>query len=119
MAHTRTLFNLTNRPLVIVLDHPAFLRPKYGWKRVALQVQDEQPDGSRHARIIGQSIPGSITVPPKGKAQGLHPAIVHCAQVRSFLRAEPPVVRVENDDPKIKPKATRRRRGRGSRGSKG
>jgi len=114
MAQTATLINLSPRPRTIVLDHPAFRDKQYGFKRVAVPAPSTSPSGRSGNAFVRQSIPGSITVPGMGKVEGLHPAIKHCAQVRtqlgSTLRIE--LVNVPDVPLDVKPTGGRRRGGK-------
>lgn len=80
-----TLENLTKRPIVIVLDHPAFRTPDYGWRRLPMILSQESATGVRQQRIVAKSAPGTLTLPAGGKAGGLHAAIEHVPAVRSLV----------------------------------
>lgn len=51
-----TLRNLSRRPLVVVLDHPAFRDKQYGFSRVAMTMFDRGRDGTVAQRIVRRSI---------------------------------------------------------------
>lgn len=80
-----TLKNKTGRAKVIVLDHAAFRTKAYGFRRRQQLFRAQAKDGSIATKTITREEPGSITLPPNGEVNGLHPAIKNCSQVRNLL----------------------------------
>lgn len=80
-----TIRNLTNHPVVIVLDHTAFQNSDSGWRRDTAKFASQQLDGSRAVVELRRSYPGTLRIEAGGKVEGLHPAIVKCAQVATLI----------------------------------
>lgn len=85
---TVSLVNHTRRGHVIVLDHPAFREKRWGFAITTAVVIEESKTGTRGTRQVRRTIAGSITLPPGGRVDGLHPAIEHCMQVKALLAAK-------------------------------
>ena len=92
---------------LVVLDHRAFRERRYGFKILGIELVDQAATGVRRPKLVRQAVPGSVTLPARGKVEGLHPAIKNCAQVRTWLRrGEVSIV----SDTEPAPKRSRRRR---------
>ncbi|HJT90380.1 MAG TPA: hypothetical protein VJ777_00310 [Mycobacterium sp.] len=88
---TVTLVNKSRTMQVIVLDHPVFRDKKWGYK-VTNAVGGE---GTMQRRAT----PGSLTLMPGGRIEGLPPAIEKVTQVAALLTARPPLVAIEQPKP--------------------
>jgi hypothetical protein len=80
-----TLKNISNTPVTVILDHAAFLNTKSGWRRSTATFANMADDGSRAAREVRRSYPGSLTIQPGQEISDLHPAIARCAQVPNLV----------------------------------
>ena len=89
------LINTSCRTHVIVLDHEVFRSKKYGFTVVNQTAHDEARSGVRTTRMVRRALPGSITLLPAQRIEGLHPAIEKVPQVAALLRAQPPQLAIE------------------------
>lgn len=88
---TVTLINRSKTMQVIVLDHPIFRDKKWGYKVTSAVAIDVGKGGNR----VRRAMPGSLTLMPGGRVQGLPPAIAKVTQVVALLTAQPPLVAIE------------------------
>jgi hypothetical protein len=95
MSDEVTLINRSRRTHVINLDHEAFRTKRWGFEIQKGITIEENNAGVRTERPTRRAIPGSITLFPGGRIEGLHPAIVKVPQVVALLRSRPPQVAVE------------------------
>lgn len=81
------LVNTSRRTHVIVLDHEVFRDKKYGFT-ITNHVVHDDVGGVRTQRNVRRALPGSITLPPGGRIENLHPAIEKVTQVVTLLAAK-------------------------------
>jgi hypothetical protein len=82
------LVNTSRRTHVIVLDHEVFRSKKYGFSIVNQVAHDESQGGVRTSRMMRRALPGSITLQPGQRIEGLHPAIEKVTQVAALLATQ-------------------------------
>lgn len=103
MSDEVTLVNRSRRTHVINLDHEAFRTRRWGFQIQKGITIEEDNAGVRTERPTRRAIPGSITLFPGGRIEGLHPAIVKVPQVVALLRSRPPQVAIETATPAQSP----------------
>lgn len=103
MSDEVTLVNRSRRTHVINLDHEAFRTKRWGFTIQKGITIEEDNAGVRSERPTRRAIPGSITLFPGGRIEGLHPAIVNVPQVAALLRSRPPQVVIETKAPAESP----------------
>jgi hypothetical protein len=62
-----------------------FRDKKYGFGIGSQVAHDESPSGQRSLRMVRRALPGSLTLAPGERIEGLHPAIEKVTQVAALL----------------------------------
>lgn len=94
-----TLVNKSGMTHVIVLDHDAFRMTKHGFEVKMLEFTEDR-DGMRGIRKVRRSTPGSLTLLPGARIEGLPPEIRNVSQVASLLQQRKVAIVAESESPR-------------------
>jgi hypothetical protein len=106
---TVTLINRSRTAHVIVLDHPAFRDKKWGYRVSNAVVIDDSATGLRSERSVRRALPGSLTLMPGARIEGLPPAIAQVTQVAALLEARQIAIETPNAKDSEPPQDDRQR----------
>jgi hypothetical protein len=78
-----TITNKSKQPVVLILDHPEFAR-----KRTTASFGQTNEAGVRSVTEVRRSHPSTLTIFPGQSVEGVHSAVVNCAQVANLLASK-------------------------------
>jgi len=90
-----TLKNDSRQAVVLILDHPAFHTKAHGWRRTTESFASQNANGVQSIVEKRRSYPGSLTLQPGEKVEGLDDAIAECSQVPGLIATRVLSIRTE------------------------
>jgi len=82
-----TICNKTARAIVLILNHPAFWKKRWGYQVKRMVKTTDQRDGNKQQSFVQRKIPGSLTIPARGILRDLPLEIEGCLQIKNLVKS--------------------------------